>query len=179
MKTRRVLTGTLLAGALMVPVGALALSGGSATADGPNFGLTELTPSVQYKVDVSNEENDRLKEWYTDQGIEFSEEEGDGGSYVIADDMTKEAGDARFAFYDVIAAEDAKLFPYPYPPAEMEAVNAETEAQLKALTKAGTKASAPLDEEGFKDLTVDIKPTDPDAQAQWNKADAVIAGLGN
>lgn len=133
--------------------------------------LDELVPSVRYKSEWSAADNVALDEWYTAQGIEFTWEEGDGGRYVIADHQNDEAREARLAYYNSQIGET-------FPPDEVAAVNAEVDAIVDALAGAGIDAEAPFDEEGFKDLTINISATDPHAQALWDQANQVIAEVG-
>ena len=134
--------------------------------------LDELIPSVQYKSDWSIADNAALAEWYADHGIELTWQESDGGSHVIADHQNDAARDVRLAYYDTQIGQD-------FPPDEVAAVNAEVDAIIDALAVAGIDAAAPFDEEGFKDLMIDISPSDPGAQDLWDRANATIADVGN
>ncbi len=133
--------------------------------------LDELVPTVQYKSNWSAADNVALDEWYTAHGIEFTWEERDGGRYVIADHENNEAREARLAYYDSQIGET-------FPPDEVAAVNAEVDTIVDALAASGIDAEAPFDEEGFKDLTINISAGDPHAQDLWDRANQVIAEIG-
>ncbi len=183
MKAWKTLASGVLAIAAVLPVAAFTLDDApqtpmsaadqaDATCAYQYANLAQLIPSVQYKSDWSVADNAALGEWYADHGIEFTWEQSDGGRYVIADHQNDEAREARFDYYESQIGTS-------FPPEEVAAVNAKVDAIVNALAVGGINAEAPFDEEGFRDRMIDISPENPNAQRLWDRANSIIAEVGN
>ncbi|WP_040492987.1 hypothetical protein [Ilumatobacter nonamiensis] len=135
--------------------------------------LDEPTPSVRYKLAVSAAENAGIADWLEARGVDYTWTDADGSSgHVYVEEWGNEAQQAMSEYNTAFVTEG-------FPAADVSAVNAETDAMAAALNLAGIETSTPFDEEGFKELIVEIDDEVADAQARWELANEVIAGLGS